>query len=64
MSQNLKEQFVLDTFRQLNLIHGKTRFFGHMKDETGDKIAKCKTLHQVSQVIMEYMNYYNHYRYQ
>jgi len=110
ISQNLKEQFVLDTFRQLVLIHGKTltkdtlvhsdqgihykakrfnelmedsnlirsmsrkatcwdnapqeSFFGHMKDEIEDKITKCKTFVQVTQIIMEYMNYYNNYRYQ
>ena len=110
ISQNLKEQFVLDTFRQLVLIHGKTltkdtlvhsdqgahykarkfddlmedsnfirsmsrkatcwdnapqeSFFGHMKDEIGDRIAKSRTFPQVTRVIMEYMNYYNHYRYQ
>lgn len=110
MSQNLKEQFVLDTFRRLILIHGKTitnetivhsdqgghyrarkfnelmedsnfirsmsrkatcwdnapqeSFFGHMKDEIGNKIAKCKTFPRVSKIIVEYMNYYNHHRYQ
>ena len=110
ISQNLKEKFVLDTFRQLVLIHGKTltkdtvvhsdqgihykakkfnelmedsnlirsmsrkatcwdnapqeSFFGHMKDEIDDRIAECKTFPQVTKVIMEYMNYYNHYRYQ
>lgn len=110
LSPNLKQQFVLDTFRQLVLVHGKTltnetmvhsdqgvhyraksfndfmedsnlirsmsrkancwdnapqeSFFGHMKDEIGDKIAKCKTFSQVSKVVIEYMNYYNHHRYQ
>ena len=110
LSLNLKEQFVLDTFRRLVLIHGKTltnetmvhsdqgahykarrfhdlmedlnfirsmsrratcwdnapqeSFFGHMKDEIGGRIAKCKTFPQVTKTIIEYMNYYNHYRYQ
>lgn len=110
LSQNLKEQFVLDTFRRLVLVHGKEltsetlvhsdqgihykakkfndlmeehniirsmsrkatcwdnapqeSFFGHMKDEIGDKIAKCKTFVQVARVIEDYMNYYNHHRYQ
>lgn len=110
LSQNLKEQFVLDTFRRLVLIHGKEltnetivhsdqgihykakkfnemmedhdfirsmsrkatcwdnapqeSFFGHMKDEIGDKIAKCNTFNQITKVIIDYMNYYNHYRYQ
>ena len=39
-------------------------FFGHMKDEIGDKIVKCRTFPQVTKVIDEYMNYYNYYRYQ
>ena len=110
LSQNLKEQFVLDIFRRLILIHGKElinetivhsdqgihyrakkfnefmednnlirsmsrkatcwdnapqeSFFGHMKDEINDKIIKCKTFPQITKVIIEYMNYYNHYRYQ
>ena len=110
LSQNLKEQFVLDTFRRLVLVHGKEltsetlvhsdqgihykakkfndlmgehniirsmsrkatcwdnapqeSFFGHMKDEIGDKIAKCKTFAQITRVVEDYMNYYNHHRYQ
>lgn len=110
LSQNLKEQFVLDTFRRLVLVHGKEltsdtmvhsdqgahyrakkfnemmednefirsmsrkatcwdnapqeSFFGHMKDEIGNKIAKCRAFSQVTKVIIEYMNYYNNYRYQ
>ena len=110
LSQNLKEQFVLDTFRRLVLIYGKEltsktivhsdqgghykarqfdelmedsnfirsmsrkatcwdnapqeSFYGHMKDEIGDKIAKCKTFPQITNVILDYMNYYNHFRYQ
>lgn len=110
LSQNLKEQFVLDTFRRLVLIHGKEltsntivhsdqgihyrakkfnemmednefirsmsrkatcwdnapqeSFYGHMKDEIGDKITKCKTFHQLSKVIIDYMDYYNYHRYQ
>ena len=39
-------------------------FFGHMKDEIGDKIAECRNFNQISKVIVDYMNYYNHYRYQ
>jgi transposase InsO family protein len=110
LSLDLKQQFVLDTFRRLILIHGKEltketivhsdqgvhyraksfddlmedanlirsmsrkatcwdnapqeSFFGHMKDEIGDKVAECKTFHQISKVIIDYINYYNHYRYQ
>ena len=110
LSLNLKEQFVLDTFRRLVLVHGREitnntivhsdqgahyrakkfneliedsnfirsmskkatcwdnapqeSFYGHMKDEIGDKITKCKTFSQITKVIDNYMNYYNHYRYQ
>ena len=110
LSPNLKEQFVLDTFRHLFLVYNKeftnetiihsdqgvhykakdfdklmedakiTRsmsrkatcwdnapqesFFGHMKDEIGGKIAKCKTFEQISKIIIDYMDYYNNYRYQ
>ena len=110
LSLSLKEQFVLDTFRQLNLIHGKAltnetmvhsdqgvhykakkfnelmedsnfirsmsrkatcwdnapqeSFFGHMKDEIGDRIAKCNTFSEVLKIINDYMDYYNNHRYQ
>lgn len=110
LSQNLKEQFVLDTFRRLVLVHGKElsnetivhsdqgvhyraqkfndlmedanfirsmsrraicwdnapqeSFYGHMKDEIGNKITKGRTFPQISKVIINYMNYYNHHRYQ
>jgi transposase InsO family protein len=37
-------------------------FFGHMKDEIN--LIDCKTLKDVIQEIDDYMNYYNHYRYQ
>lgn len=39
-------------------------FYGHMKDEISSKVADCKTFPQVTKVIIEYMNYYNHHRYQ
>ena len=32
--------------------------------EIGDKIAKCKTFHDVFNVIVDYMDYYNNHRYQ
>ena len=110
LSQNLKEQFVLDTFRRLVLVHGREltsdtivhsdqgahyrakkfnelmedsnfirsmsrkatcwdnapqeSFYGHMKDEIGNKIVKCKTFNQIVNIIDDYMNYYNHHRYQ
>lgn len=110
ISPNLKEQFVLDTFRRLILIHGREltketlvhsdqgvhyrakkfdemmgdhnfirsmsrkatcwdnapqeSFYGHMKDEIGNKIIKCSTFQQISKVIIDYMKYYNYHRYQ
>lgn len=110
LSPNLKEEFVLNTFRRLVLLHGKTltnetmvhsdqgihyrakqfnelmedaefirsmsrkatcwdnapqeSFFGHMKDEIRDKIEKCNTFSDVANVIIDYMDYYNNYRYQ
>ena len=110
LSLNLKEKFVLNTFRRLVFLHGKTltnetmvhsdqgahyksrrfndfmedanlirsmsrkatcwdnapqeSFFGHMKDETNDKIKQCKTFASVCKVINDYMDYYNNHRYQ
>ena len=37
-------------------------FFGHMKDEIGDKILDCKTYEEVKAVIDDYMDYYNNER--
>lgn len=37
-------------------------FFGHFKDEA--YIKPCETLEELKREIKEYMNYYNHYRYQ
>ena len=37
-------------------------FFGHMKDEIGDKILECKTYDEVKMIIDDYMNYYNNER--
>lgn len=34
-------------------------FFGHMKDEIGDKIRKCHTFNEAKLVIKDYMDYYN-----
>ena len=34
-------------------------FFGHMKDEIGEKIRKCRTVHEVRIIINDYMKYYN-----
>ena len=48
----------------VGIMHLEESFFGHMKDEIGDKIAKCKTFYDVFNVIVDYMDYYNNYRYQ
>ena len=37
-------------------------FFGHMKDEIGEKIAACTTFGEASLVIDDYMDYYNNDR--
>ena len=37
-------------------------FFGHMKDEIGDKIAACSTFEEAKLVIDDYMDYYNNDR--
>jgi putative transposase len=37
-------------------------FFGHFKDQA--YIKPCETLEELKQEIKDYMNYYNHYRYQ
>ena len=37
-------------------------FFGHMKDEIGDRILECKTYDEVKAIIDDYMDYYNNER--
>lgn len=39
-------------------------FFGHMKDEISDLVANCKTFLEVKSVVDDWMDYYNHDRYQ
>ena len=39
-------------------------FFGHMKDEIGDKIKLCTTYEEMQYLIDDWMDYYNNYRYQ
>ena len=34
-------------------------FFGHMKDEIGDKISKVKTFKEVKEIVDDWMDYYN-----
>lgn len=39
-------------------------FFGHMKDEIGGKIKKCKTFNEVKAIVDDWVDYYNNERYQ
>jgi len=39
-------------------------FFGHMKDQIGDKLKLCKSLEDVTELIDDYIDYYNNERYQ
>ena len=60
--------------KQLNLIQSMSRkgncidnapiesFFGHLKDELD--LTNCSTFEELSKAINDYMNYYNHQRYQ
>lgn len=38
-------------------------FFGHMKDEIGDKVKKCKSFDEIKAVIDDWIDYYNNDRY-
>ena len=39
-------------------------FFGHMKDEIKELISRCKTIEEVREIVDDWMDYYNHDRYQ
>ena len=39
-------------------------FFGHMKDEIKSEVAKCRTFPEVQELLEDWMDYYNHDRYQ
>jgi transposase InsO family protein len=64
----------INTIEEMNLIRSMSRrgncwdnapqesFFGHMKDEIGDKIAACETDEEVITVIDEWFDYYNNDR--
>ena len=39
-------------------------FFGHMKDQIGDKLKSCKSTEDVTELIDDYIDYYNNERYQ
>lgn len=39
-------------------------FFGHMKDEIGNKVKSSSSFIELQSLIDEYMDYYNNYRYQ
>ena len=40
------------------------RFYGHMKDEIEYEVSKCKTYDDVKFIVKDWMQYYNHERYQ
>ena len=39
-------------------------FFGHMKDEIKAEVAKCRRFSEVRELVEDWMDYYNHDRYQ
>lgn len=39
-------------------------FFGHMKDEIKTEVAKCRSFREVKELVEDWMDYYNHDRYQ
>ena len=39
-------------------------FFGHMKDEIKAEVARCRTFSEVRDLVEDWMDYYNHDRYQ
>ena len=39
-------------------------FFGHMKDHINIKLTECTTFAEVELIVDDYMDYYNHRRYQ
>lgn len=39
-------------------------FFGHMKDEIKAEVAKCRAFREVQSLLEDWMDYYNHDRYQ
>jgi transposase InsO family protein len=39
-------------------------FFGHMKDEIGTAIGRCKTFKEIKEIIDDWIDYYNNERYQ
>lgn len=39
-------------------------FFGHMKDEIKTEVTKCRTFSEVREQVEDWMDYYNHDRYQ
>lgn len=61
----------IDTVEEMELVRSMSRrgncwdnapqesFFGHMKDEIGDKIEKCETVEEAIKVIDDWFEYYN-----
>ena len=39
-------------------------FFGHMKDEIADRVAGCSVYEEMQYIVDDWMDYYNHDRYQ
>lgn len=39
-------------------------FFGHMKDEIKAEVSKCRSFREVKELLEDWMDYYNHDRYQ
>lgn len=39
-------------------------FFGHMKDEIKAEVSKCRSFREVQELLEDWMDYYNHDRYQ
>ena len=65
--QKLKdEKFVQSMSRKGNCWDNAPQesFFGHMKDEIKDRISECQSFDEVQAVIDDWMDYYNHDRYQ
>lgn len=39
-------------------------FFGHMKDEIGERVSQCRSFDKLAEIKDDYMDYYNNERYQ
>ena len=61
-----EEEFVQSMSRKGNCWDNAPQesFFGHMKDEIKERISECQSFDEVRAVIDDWMDYYNHDRYQ